>query len=229
VVRCVAVIPARGGSKGVPLKNVAPIAGTTLLDLAIDSARGAAAITDIVVSTDHPTIAERARARDVIVIDRPAALAGDDSPTVDAVRHVLDTLALADDTVVVTLQPTSPLRTHRHVEEALREFAGHSSGTVVSVCEAEHHPLKTFTIDSGNAVVPMRDMATLESPRQALPRYFRANGAIYVSRAGDIRRHDSVVAPEPHCYVMDRRSSLDVDSALDMRIAEALLRGDLGS
>jgi len=76
VVRCVAVIPARGGSKGVPLKNVAPIAGTTLLDLAIDSARGAAAITDIVVSTDHPTIAERARARDVIVIDRPAALAG---------------------------------------------------------------------------------------------------------------------------------------------------------
>jgi N-acylneuraminate cytidylyltransferase len=229
VVRCVAVIPARGGSKGVPLKNVAPLAGTTLLDLAIDSARGAAQITDIVVSTDHPTIADRARARDVIVIDRPAALAGDDSPTVDAVRHVIDTLELADDTVIVTLQPTSPLRTHRHVEEALRQFAERSAGTVMSVCEAEHHPLKTFTIDAGNAVTPMRDMTTLESPRQALPRYYRANGAIYVSHAGDIRRHDSVVAPNPHCYVMDRHSSLDVDSPLDMRIAEALLRGELGS
>jgi len=229
VVRCVAVIPARGGSKGVKLKNVAPLAGTTLLDLAIDSARGIPEIGDIVVTTDHPTIADRARARDVIVIDRPAALAGDDSPTVDAVRHVLDTLALADDTVVVILQPTSPMRTNHHVEEALHEFARRSTGTVVSVCEAEHHPLKTFTIDAANAVVPMRDMATLESPRQALPRYYRANGAIYVSRAGDIRRHDSVVAPEPHCYVMDRRSSLDVDSPLDMRIAEALLRGDLGS
>ena len=153
MVRCVAVIPARGGSKGVKLKNVAPLAGTTLLDLAIDSARGIPEIGDIVVTTDHPMIADRARARDVIVIDRPAALAGDDSPTVDAVRHVLDTLALADDTVVVTLQPTSPMRTNRHVEEALREFARRSTGTVVSVCEAEHHPLKTFTIDAANAVV----------------------------------------------------------------------------
>jgi N-acylneuraminate cytidylyltransferase len=225
VARCIAVIPARGGSKGVPLKNVAPIAGTTLLDLAIDSA-AAPGITDVVVSTEHDAIAERARARGVTVVDRPAALATDVSPTIDAVRHVLDTLALPDDTIVVTLQPTSPLRTAVHVGDALREFTRQGMTSLMSVCETEHHPLKTFTLDAAGAVEPMRDMGTLESPRQKLPRFFRANGAIYVSRAGDIRRHNSV-APDPRCFVMDPASSLDVDSPLDMHIADALLRGTL--
>lgn len=232
--RCIAVIPARGGSKGVPLKNVAPLAGTTLLDLAIDCAVAVPAITDVVVTTDHPAIADRARLRSVNVVERPAHLATDSSPTVDAVLHVLDVLDAADDTIVVTLQPTSPLRTHEHLAGALEllgrpSTASGGSHSVISVCECEHHPLKSFTIDADGAVEPIRDFATLEAPRQKLPGYFRANGAIYVSRAGDIRRFTSVVAPNPRCFVMDQESSLDVDTPLDMRIAEALLRGELGS
>jgi len=232
--RCIAVIPARGGSKGVPLKNVAPLAGTTLLDLAIDCATAAAGVTEIVVTTDHPTIADHARRRDVVVVDRPAHLATDSSPTVDAVLHALDVLGAADDTIVVTLQPTSPLRTHEHLTQAIEMFrqanaATGASHSVISVCECDHHPLKSFTIDADGAVEPIRDLATLEAPRQKLPGYFRANGAIYVSRARDIRRYNSVVAPQPRCFVMDHESSLDVDTPLDMRIAEALLRGTLDS
>src|SRR5437764_11026274 len=116
-----ALIPARGGSKGIPRKNLAPVAGKPLLVWTIEVARAAASVDRVVVSTDDAEIAETARSARAEVLERPVELAGDETPMAAVVRHAVEALAPE---IVVLLQPTSPLRTARHVDEAVSLLDG---------------------------------------------------------------------------------------------------------
>jgi CMP-N,N'-diacetyllegionaminic acid synthase len=215
-VHVVALIPARGGSKGIPRKNLAPLAGKPLLRWAIDAARDADTVTRVVVSTDDDDIAEATG--DVEVLRRPAGLAADDTPMLDVIRHALEHVEPCD--VLVLLQPTSPLRRPEQVDEAVRLLLETGADTVVSVVEVPHRyePWSLMELRDGRLV-----SRSEPTTRQAKARLYARNGpailALRPSGLGEGLYGGDVVG-----YVMDEADSLDVDTPHDLELAELLLR-----
>jgi N-acylneuraminate cytidylyltransferase len=217
-----AVVPARAGSKGLPGKNVAPLAGLPLVEHALAQAQRVAGVDEVVVTTDDPQVAAIATRRGVHLVDRPADLAGDLARSVDAVVHALGAVGAADEDRVVLLQPTSPLRSDEDVAACLARAA--EVGAVVTVCEVEHHPFNGFVEVDGD-LHPVRDLDDLEAPRQALPRAVRPNGAVYVVGVGQLRREGRFLAAPVTVVEVPLERSLDVDTAADLARAEAILGG----
>lgn len=220
--RTIAIIPARGGSKGVPRKNVRVLAGKPLLVHSIEHAQASSRVDAVVVSTDDPEIAGIASEAGAEVVQRPPSLAADDTPTLPVLVHVLE--QLGDDSVsrVVTLQPTSPLRRAEHLAEAI-ELLSEDFDSVIGVCLAEHSPYKMFTV-SGNVMSPLIAGTTPGTPRQRLPAAYRENGAVYVTWRDVLLDQRSIWGSRARPYLMDAESSIDIDSILDFTIAEALLK-----
>jgi N-acylneuraminate cytidylyltransferase len=215
-----AVVPARAGSKGLPGKNLAPLAGSPLVEHAIAQAQRVAGVDEVVVTTDDPQVAAIATRRGAHLVDRPAELAGDLARSVDAVVHALDVVGAADEDRVVLLQPTSPLRTDEDVTACLAR-AG-DVGAVVTVCEVDHHPFKGF-VEVDGELAPVRHLDDLEAPRQALPRAVRPNGAVYVVGVGQLRADGRFLAAPVTVVEVPSERSLDVDTAADLARAEAIL------
>jgi N-acylneuraminate cytidylyltransferase len=216
----IAVIPARGGSKGVPRKNLRSVGGITLLQRAIDAGRNASGVDRVVVSTDDAEMAAAARAGGAETVDRPASLAGDEVRTAPVVLHAIDVLDVPDDDVVVVLQPTSPLRSSKHVERCVALFAEGASASVLSVVRPGHHPHKSFVVD-GDGARPMIDAPSLEAPRQTLPEVVQPNGAVYVLSARTLREQQALVVFPVATFEMSALESLDIDDAADLVLAEA--------
>jgi CMP-N,N'-diacetyllegionaminic acid synthase len=217
----VGLIPARGGSKGIPRKNLAPLAGRPLLAYTVEAALGSEALTKTVVSTDSPEIADVARALGAKVpFLRPADLARDETPMRDVLLHALDELGGCD--VLVLLQPTSPLRRSRHVDDAVRLLLESGADTVVSVVEVPHQ----FRVASlmelvGERLIPLEPPATR---RQDKPLLYARNGpAVLALRAESFQARPDLYGPDCRPYVMDALESVDVDTEDDLRLAELLL------
>lgn len=221
---CVAIITARGGSKGLPGKNLRQVGGLSLVARAIRAAQESGVFDQVVVTTDDPAISAEAQAHGAEVIQRPAELAGDRARSIDAVLHALDTLAARgrQHEIAVLLQPTSPLRTAADVRQAVALFRARPQGCVIGACPCEHHPYKTLLQRDGE-LQALLDLSDLEAPRQSLPPAFRPNGAIYVNRVADLQRAKAFLIPPIQLLEMDARHSLDVDSAADLTMAELLL------
>jgi CMP-N-acetylneuraminic acid synthetase len=226
----VAIIPARGGSKGLPRKNLSEVAGRSLLARAIDVARESAVFDRIFVTTDSDEISDAAVLAGVGVIRRPPELSSDAALTIDAVQHaILEIEARGLDVgTIVLLQPTSPLRETRHVNEAVLLYRSCNAGSVISVTEAEHHPNKMFIGGSNDSILPLFSVADLAAPRQTLPRVLRQNGAIYVVGRDELIRNGSFYVEPAYGYLMDRDSSLDVDDARDLEIANLIAEARMG-
>jgi len=218
----IAFIPARGGSKGVRRKNLSELGGKPLIDFAIDAARDSGIVHRIIVSTDDHETAVHARSKGCDVHDRPAHLASDTSKVVDAVIDAASTLHIHDSSVVVVLQPTSPLRRASRIVEALHLYRT-SSNTVVSVVECEHHPLKSVTVSDG-VITPAFAHEYLEASRQDLPKLFRPNGAIYLATLSAIRENRTLACPGAAALVMSAEESIDIDTPADLERAQAVLR-----
>lgn len=225
--RTAAIITARGGSKGLPRKNVLPLAGKPLIAHTIEAALGCPLVHGVFVSTDDDEIARAARSAGAEVIARPAELAADDSTSADAVAHALRSLREAgrDFTRFALLQPTSPLRSAAHLTECLDRFGRGGFASAISVCESEHHPRKMLRLDAAGRLVPVSDASDLQRRRQDLPPVYRQNGAIYVMGVEDFLTRAEGFYLEPVMpYVMSHRDSVDIDTATDFLVAEALLR-----
>ena len=222
----VALIPARGGSKGLPGKNVRPFLGHPLIAWTIDAALNCPAVTETWVSTEDAEIAETARILGAQVIDRPAELASDHSSSSDVVRHALrvrHAISTWSPEAFVLLQPTSPLRTASHLTEALALLEGHTR-SVISVCSADHHPLKMLLETTDGALRPVGSTDDLERPRQALPPAYRQNGAIYAMRSADFLAGEGGFLVHPVApYRMDDDHSVDIDMPADLETAERRL------
>jgi CMP-N,N'-diacetyllegionaminic acid synthase len=207
------LIPARGGSKGIPRKNLAPLAGKPLLAWTVDAARGAQELTRVVVSTDDDEIAAAAG---VEVLRRPPELAEDDTPMLDVVRHAVGELS---PDVVVVLQPTSPLRRAEHVDACVRLLLESGADAVLSVVEVPH----AFRPDSLMDVVDGRLVARGGARiRQEKALVYARNGPAVLARRAD-RLGDDLYAGDVRPFVMDARDSLDVDDPHDLELAELLL------
>jgi N-acylneuraminate cytidylyltransferase len=208
-----AVIPARGGSKGLPGKNILPVHGRPLLSWTTDAALAAAALDRVVVSSDSDAILAAARACGVEALRRPAELATDTATTLDVVLHALDACPGHD--VVVVLQPTSPLRTAADIDAALDRFAASGAPSCVSVCEAEQSPYWMYRLGDGQALLPVVEGALQATRRQDLPAVYVLNGAVYVADAAWLRTTRAFVAAGTVAHVMPPERSLDIDTAHD--------------
>lgn len=218
----VALIPARGGSKGIPRKNVRHINGKPLITWTIEAALRSVNLDAVVVSTDDPEIAEVARqAGAQVPFLRPAALALDTTPGIEPVLHALQQLPHFE--AVLLLQPTSPLRSTEDIDGCLEMARFSRSPSVVSVCEPEVHPYWTYSMGIDQSLRRVVDVDPM-TRRQDLPPVFALNGAMYYARADWLLQGKRLIAPETLGYVMPRSRSLDIDTLLDWKLAELLLK-----
>jgi CMP-N,N'-diacetyllegionaminic acid synthase len=223
------IVPARGGSKGIPRKNLALLDGRPLISWTIQPALESGAFERLIVSTDDSEIAEVARREGADVpFLRPAEFAGDVAPAIGVIRHALDALGLAlsdSSSGVAYLQPTSPFRTAAQLREAVELFKEHQPDTLVSVQRVPHNMVP------GAQMVPVVDghPLWLESPASQVLRrqekavtYARNGPAILIVSARDLLEHGRLYGERVLGYEMDRLSSLDIDDLLDLDMACAL-------
>lgn len=217
-----ALIPARGGSKGIPRKNIRRIAGKPLIAWTIEAALRSNMLDAVVVSTDDAEIADVARQAGAIVpFLRPTALAQDSTPGIDPVLHALDSLPGYGS--VLLLQPTSPLRSTADIDACLQLALDRHAMSVVSVSEPDTHPYWTYRMGGDQTLALLVDAPSLVR-RQDLPPVFALNGAMYYAQTDWLLQGRRLVAPETLAYVMPRERSIDIDTPLDWRFAELLLR-----
>jgi CMP-N,N'-diacetyllegionaminic acid synthase len=209
-----AVIPARGGSKGLPRKNALPLAGIPLVVHALRAAAQAETLTRTVVSTDDREIAALARAEGAEVIDRPAELSDDEAHTEQALQHALELLGDTFD-YVVTLEPTSPLRTAATIDRCVRLADASGAGSIVTVVEVRDN-LGRLTDGQFEPLDP-------SAPRRRQERapLYREVGTVYVTRTSSLLRTGAVLSAPIHAVVVDDEEGIDINTPLDFIIAEA--------
>jgi N-acylneuraminate cytidylyltransferase len=218
-----AVIPARGGSRRLPGKHLLALGGRPLLAWTLDAARGSRLLDRAVLSTEDPRLADAARALGAEVpFLRPAELATDHASSICVVEHALAALEQRYDWIVL-LQPTSPLRDARDIDACLRLVHEAGANACVSVSEPDRSPYLCYRLDGAGRLQPLLARAHAHMRTQDLPPAVAPNGAIYVARVPWFLEHRSFLAPETLAYLMPRERSCDIDSALDLRIADALL------
>ena len=215
----VGLVPARGGSKTIPRKNLVPVAGKPLLAWTLEEAEKSAVLSRTVVSTDSEEIATVARELGAEVLARPPELAGDETPMRDVIDHALRELPGCE--ALVLLQPTSPLRRAQHVDEAVRLLLETGADSVVSVVEVPHQfrPSSLMSLEDGR-LVPLDPEAPLV--RQQKPLVYARNGPAVLALRPD-RLGERLYAGDCRPYVMDARDSIDVDGPFELELAELLL------
>lgn len=215
-----ALITARGGSKGLPGKNIRPVHGRPLIQFTIDAARRSAAVDRVVLSSDDDAIMQAARDGGCEVpFRRPPQLAGDEAKSIDVVLHALDALPPLD--LVVLLQPTSPQRSADDIDAACKLLVERNAPACVSVTLAEQSPYWMYWLDDSQRLQALLPSPPHASRRQDLPPVYVLNGALYVARCDWLRRSGSFVTAETVAYPMPRERSIDIDTLDDF---EALCR-----
>lgn len=219
-----AIIPARGGSKRVPRKNVKLLGGKPLIAWTIESALESGVCTHIVVSTDDAEIAEAAAAAGAPVLAmRPDELSRDESSSIAVIEHEIRqqrARGIAVDTVVL-LQPTSPFRRPSTIQRGLALFARHDRRSVVSVSPVTDHPSWCRAIDANGCLRPVDEHLSLSSMGQL-------NGLLYIAHADHVLAHSSLYSdPTTALVINDRVESLDIDTPLDWCFAEAIIAATL--
>ena len=224
--RVIAVIPARGGSKSVPGKNIRSLGGKPLLAWSIEVARQVSEIDRIIVSTDDAQIASVGRAYGAEVYDRPPHLATDDALVIDALKDLLQTLHAEGETPdwVILLEPTCPLRTADDVRDCLKLVAQGEYDSVATFKDAELNPHRAWRLVDGVPEVFIAG-AIPWLPRQKLPKAYQLNGAVYVFRANLLAREArSLLVGKLGAVLMPRDRSQDIDDSVDFTVVEALLK-----
>lgn len=218
-----ALIPARGGSKGVPGKNKTVICGKPLIQYSIEAALESSLISDIWVSSDDDQILNIARDFKRIKINqRPSALASDSSPIVDTILYLLENAGYIYDAIVL-LQPTSPIKNGKQIDEAIGVLVSNpQANSVISVCSLNDiHPSRMYWLDKETLRPILSEME--EKRRQEIPPAYFRNGAIYVTRVTAIMNHRKVMIKPSIAYVMPGSQLLNIDEPRDLLIAETLI------
>lgn len=219
----IAIIPARTGSKRLPGKNIKPLAGKPMIAWTIKAALESNQFDHVFVSTDGEDIAQVAKSYGAEVpFLRPAELASDEATTNDVITHLVEWFEKEYSkavTSVTILQPTSPLRSARHIKEAMELMANKSAKAVISVCEVE------YPIQLCNKLAKDGSMDGFIKPKynkraQELEPYYRLNGAIYILLREHIGFLSEIYNKEAYSYVMEKDCSLDVDDEFDFKLTE---------
>ena len=223
-----AIIPARGGSKSVPRKNIVKVNGRPLISYTISAALMVDRLTDVVVSTDDPEIAEISRELGAQVpFVRPVDLASDQAQSAPVIEHALyfmeKSKGLKYDAILM-LQPTSPLRTSQHIEESLDLFTSQECDSVVSIVSVGgNHPFRMKRLID-NQLVNYIDQGFWDMrPRQELPPVYIRNGSIYLIERDVLINKGQMIGEKCLGMVMGDKESINIDTPLDLKLAELLL------
>ena len=220
-----AIIPARGGSKGLPGKNIKLLNGKPLIAYTIEAAMAAKKISRIIVSTDSRQIAKVAMdygAESPFL--RPKHLATDTALSIDIYDYTLSEIEKQEAVKIekfMVLQPTSPLRTAEDIDNAIELFNTKSADSVISYCQA-HHPIKWHRYVTNEGKLKNIFEETLNNRQEERPSYF-PNGAIYIIRR-DLIKKRSYISDNSYAYIMDKKKSIDIDTIEDFEYAEFLLK-----
>ncbi len=224
-----AFIPARGGSKGIPRKNLHPLAGVPLIDYTVRAAQKSRVVDEIFVSSDDDEIIEHCRSLGVAVdYKRPESLAGDAAPMMDAVLDCLrwrEERGLPACEEFLLLQPTSPLRRSWHIDEAVRQFRDEGAQSLISVHEMVEHPYECVHGASGRWEFLARPADGPKTRRQDYAdRFYYINGAVYLARTEFLLREGRLWEQgAATLYVMAPQYGVDIDEPVDVDKAEAML------
>ncbi len=224
-----AIIPARSGSKGLKDKNIKELNGKPLLAYSIEAAKESNLFDEIMVSTDSPQYAEIAKNFGANVpFLRSESNSSDKAGSWDVVIEVLskyfETSQKYDS--VCLLQPTSPLRTAKDIIEAYKLLESKQADAITSVCEVDHSPLWTMTLPADLSLEEFKKSDS-DTPRQLLQKYYRLNGAIYIRKISYNNSTINLIDKNEFAYIMPREHSIDIDTALDFIIAEAIMKINL--
>ena len=223
---CIAIIPARTGSKGLPGKNTALIEGKSLVQLAIESALSIPEITRVVVTSDDVSVQKIASDLGAEVVVRPAELAQDHSSIESAILHALAELNLdpTSTDVLTVIQPTSPLRDKQLLATSISNFIKNGSqGSLFGVVEVEHHPAKMLVVN-GEFVVPFTKVEDLSAPRQQLDRVVRQSGSIYITNLQQFLSLGTLFINPVGWVAVSGAEAIDIDTAQDLALAQETAR-----
>lgn len=212
-----AIIPARGGSKGIPRKNIVNFRGKPLIQWTIDAALKSKFITNVIVSSDDGEILSIAgKNSEVILLKRPKYLAQDTTRTEPVLTHAINSVGVNKYDYIVLLQPTSPLRTFEEIDKAFDKLYKQNADSLISVCKIDHHPYKTFKINKKGVLEGIINNEYPFTPRQELPETFRANGAIYIIKTSKFLEKELLLTKNTISFLMSEHKSLDIDTEEDL-------------
>jgi CMP-N,N'-diacetyllegionaminic acid synthase len=218
----VAIIPARGGSRGIPRKNIQKLAGKPLIAYTIEAAQQSGVIDRVIVSTEDDEIAAIAGEYGAEIVKRPAALATDEAPTEPTLLHVVKHLEETENykaDIIILLQATSPMREGAHIKEALQRFLGNGYDSLLSVCPSHTFLWKT---NKDRAMPVNYDFKNRPRRQDAQPQY-RENGAIYITDHKILVGEHNRLGGKIGLYVMQEEVSLEIDNAFDFWLCEQVL------
>ena len=227
--RVLAIIPARGGSKGIPNKNISKVGGIPLIGWTIDQAQKSNLITEIFVSTDSDQIAEYARSFGVRADPlRPDFLSTDESKTADTVKHVIEMYSLegVNFEYIILLEPTSPLRKNDDIDSCIKilESAKHEFDAVVTIGQTRDNPILLRTLSEDGILKPFFKSELTESRRQELPNVYFPFGVAYLIKS-DVFLRDLTFYPERTTgYPLSDWQCFEIDNPVDLVIVESLVR-----
>jgi len=221
--KVLAIIPARGGSKGVPRKNLRHVGGKPLIGWAIEASHASKYIDRTIISSEDSEILEVARSYGCEVpFIRPAELSQDDTPGMAPILHAIDQLPGYD--LVVVLQPTSPLRSTEEIDAAIALCISKNAASCVSVTYADKHPLWMYQMTEDHLIHPIIAGQSMITRRQDLPDAYILNGAVYVATTNHLLLHKNFLTEDTIGFVMPKESSIDVDTELDLFIVDSIIK-----
>jgi CMP-N-acetylneuraminic acid synthetase len=229
-VKVLAIVPARGGSKGIPKKNLALLNGKPLIQYTIDAAKNSRLISSLILSSDDDEIIAYCKNQDIKVpFVRPKHLAKDDTPMIDVIRHAVSSLVKIDNyrpDYIILLQPTSPLRKSKHIDESLDRLINSKADSIVSIVDVPHNfnPYSVMRIN-GKYLKPFLQLRERDNLRQRKPRFYARNGpAILAFTYNCIIDKNSMYGDRTIPYFMNRIESVDIDDDFDLKIAEYIMK-----
>jgi N-acylneuraminate cytidylyltransferase/CMP-N,N'-diacetyllegionaminic acid synthase len=225
--KIIAIIPARGGSKGLPRKNIKPLAGRPLIYYTIYEALKSNYLDRIIVSTEDEEIAKISKDCGAeLPFMRPKELAMDNTPTLPVLQHAIHYLEEKENyypDIIVLLEPTSPLRNNKDIDSAIKKFIESRYNTVVTVCKVDYPPHWVYKLEGGK-LKPFIKNGKKITRRQDAPDLYRLNGAIYVIKRDLIMIENKILCDNMDGVIMPLEKSIDIDSELDFFIAEKLMK-----
>lgn len=217
-----AVIPARGGSKGVPRKNLRKVNDKSLLEISIETSKNSRYIDRVIVSSeDKEIIQEAITAGADVPFVRPENLARDDTPGIDPILHAIDVLEPYD--YVMLLQVTSPLRTSMDIDQCIEYCFRQHASACVSVVEPRQHPCWMYSVSANKSLIPLFPGKTFFR-RQDLPLAYAVNGAIYIAKTHWLQQKKTFITDETVAYLMPPERSIDIDSEFDFFLLDTYLK-----
>jgi N-acylneuraminate cytidylyltransferase/CMP-N,N'-diacetyllegionaminic acid synthase len=227
----VAIITARGGSKGIPQKNLRTVLEKPLIAYTIEAALNAKTVTRTMISTDDETIAQVSEEYGAEVpFLRPHHLATDTTPTIAVLQHAVTYLAEQESyatDIIVCLQPTSPLRSAEDIDQAVNLCMQSGTDSVVSLCQAKHHPFWMKKIVDGRVHSFIEEDEQQYTRRQDLPPVYQLNGALYVTRTKILLEENRMLGEHTIPYIMPPERSIDIDTQIDLKLAECILKKEV--